>query len=100
MAPMTPLKALQPQHPAGLINPLGQPLPQADELKAQKSPLPKLQMKGGDATVATRTIKEWVGKTVLATAPLPCKSPLWVHLFWEAGVRGKMAGFYTGLGEN
>ena len=36
MAPMTPLGAFQPQQPAGLINLLGQPLPQADELKTKK----------------------------------------------------------------
>ena len=45
---------------------LVQPSPQADEFKTQKSPLPKLQMKGGDATVVTRTINEWVQKTALA----------------------------------
>ena len=66
MAPMTPLGAFQPQQPVGLINPLGQPLPTADEFKTQKSPLPKLQMKGGDATVVTRTINEWLQKTALA----------------------------------
>ena len=32
-APMTPLGACQPPQLAGLINPLGQPLPQADELQ-------------------------------------------------------------------
>ena len=50
--------AFQPQQPAGLINPLVQPLPQADDFKAQKSPSLKLQMKGGDATVVTRTGSE------------------------------------------
>ena len=68
MTPMTPLGAFQPQQPVGLINPLGQPLPQADEIKTQKSPLPKLQMKGGNATVASRTINEWVQKTALMSA--------------------------------
>ena len=39
MAPVTPLGAFQPQQPVGLINPLGQPLPPADEFKTQKLPL-------------------------------------------------------------
>ena len=52
--------------PSGLINPLGQPPTQADKFKTQKSALPKLKMKGGDATIVTRTSSEWLGKTVLA----------------------------------
>ena len=79
MAPMTPLGAFQPQQPAGLINLLGQPLPQADEFKTQKSPLPKLQMKGGDATVVTRIINEWVQKTALALNTWSSSAVLYWH---------------------
>ena len=51
MALMMPLGALQPAQPLGLNNPVEQPPPQADEVKTEKSVLPKLQMKGGDVTV-------------------------------------------------
>ena len=58
--PTTPLGAFQAPLPAG------QP-PTGDEyFKREKSPLPKLVIKSGDATTITRVVREWLQKTAMA----------------------------------
>ena len=50
---------LQPQVPLTTSTP-------EEPISRNKSSLPKLQVKGGDATTITRTINEWVQKTAIA----------------------------------
>ena len=71
-------------HASGVANPLAtacpalglptnpllqaQPIdsPQDESIRRTRSPLPKLVIKGGDATVITRTVNEWIQKTSIA----------------------------------
>ena len=60
--PSTPLGAFPTQTPLP-----AHPQLHADEyFKGEKSPLPKLVIKGGDATSVTRTVHEWLQKTAMA----------------------------------
>ena len=60
--PSTPLGAFPTQTPL----PAHPQLPADEYFKREKSPLPKLVIKGGDATSVTRTIHEWLQKTAMA----------------------------------
>ena len=60
--PSTPLGAFPTQTPL----PAHPQLPADEYFKREKSPLPKLVIKGGDATSVTRTVHEWLQKTAMA----------------------------------
>ena len=80
--PSTPLGVFQGQSPLQTS-----PQPPADEyFKRGKSPLPKLTIKGGEATTITRTVHEWLQKTAMALNTWPTSA---VQTNW---------GFATGVG--
>ena len=60
--PTTPLGAFPTQTPL----PAGQPTTGDEYFKREKSPLPKLVIKSGDATTITRVVHEWLQKTAMA----------------------------------
>ena len=60
--PSTPLGAFPTQSPL----PAYPQLPADEHFKREKSPLPKLVIKGGDATSVTRVVHEWLQKTAMA----------------------------------
>ena len=60
--PTTPLGAFPTQTPLRA----GQPHTGDEYFKREKSPLPKLVIKSGDATTITRIVHEWLQKTTMA----------------------------------
>ena len=63
-SPLTPHACLYPNHQAPLPT-----VPHEEgktDFKREKSALPKLNIKGGDATSITRTIREWLQRTSIA----------------------------------
>ena len=74
--PSTPLGAFPGQPP--LQN--SPQLPADEYFKREKSPLPKLTIKGGDATSITRTVHEWLQKTAMAVNTWSTSAiQLWHH---------------------
>ena len=74
--PSTPLGAFPGQPPLQT----SPQLPADEYFKREKSPLPKLTIKGGDATTITRTVHEWLQKTAMAVNTWSTSAiQLWHH---------------------
>ena len=74
--PSTPLGAFPGQSPLQT----SPQLPADEYFKREKSPLPKLTIKGGDATTITRTVHEWLQKTAMAVNTWSTSAiQLWHH---------------------